>query len=160
MGRPFNPDSTVHSDPSPSRNFVESLTARRLQEVVVDLSLNDGPVVEPGDVITVPLFEGWVEVLGQVKRPGFYDFQPGRMTEEYIEAAGGFAKLADKSKTRVSRGRFGDIGYAVDVDVPAPGDVIWVPEKVPVTFWALAKDILSVTSQAVALVLVIREIAP
>jgi protein involved in polysaccharide export with SLBB domain len=101
-----------------------------------------------------------VEVLGQVKRPGFYDYQPGRMTEEYIEAAGGFAKLADKSKTRVSRGRFGDIGYARDVEVPAPGDVIWVPEKVPVGFWALAKDILSVTSQAAALVLVIREIRP
>jgi protein involved in polysaccharide export with SLBB domain len=160
LGRPFNPDTTLLSDPVGSRNFVESLTARRVDEVVVDLSLNDGPVVASGDIITVPLFEGWVEVLGQVKRPGFYDYQPGRLTDEYIDAAGGYAKLADKSKTRVSRGRFGDIGYARDVDVPAPGDVIWVPEKAPVTFWILAKDILSITSQAAALVLVIREISP
>ena len=160
LGRPFLPDSTVLNDPSVSRDFVENLTRTRLHERVVDLRNNDGPVVEPGDIITVPRLEGWVEVLGQVKRPGFYNYQPGRSTEEYIEAAGGFAHLADKSKTRVSRGRFGDIGYAKDIDVPAPGDVIWVPEKTPITFWELARDVLSVTSQAAALVLVIRELSP
>jgi protein involved in polysaccharide export with SLBB domain len=160
LGRPFLPDSTVFPDPSPSRNFVEGLTTRRLHEVVVDLSHNDGPVVDPGDIITVPRIEEWVEVLGQVKRPGFYNYHPDWKTEDYIEAAGGYAKLADKSKARLSRGRFGDIGYAKDVDAPAPGDVIWVPEKMPLNFWTIARDILSVTSQAVALVLVAREVVP
>jgi len=157
LGRPFLPDSTQVVDPVPSRTFVQGLTAQRLHEVIVDLTRGDGPTVDPGDVITVPLMEGWIEVLGQVKHPGYYTFFPDWKTKDYIEAAGGFAKLADKGKSRISRGRFGDVGYVDDVDQPAPGDLIWVPEKIPFSFWVFARDFFSVTSQAIALTLVIRE---
>lgn len=157
LGRPFLPDSTQVVDPSPLRNYVQGLTAQRLHEVIVDLTRGDGPTVDPGDVITVPLMEGWVEVLGQVKHPGYYTFYPEWKTRDYIEAAGGFAKLADKSKSRISRGRFGDVGYVEDVERPAPGDLIWVPEKLAFNFWVFARDFFAVTSQAVALVLVLRE---
>lgn len=157
LGRPFLPDSTMVQDPNSQRNFVQSLTTQRLHEMVVDLSEGEGPVVEPGDLITVPRMEDWIEVLGQVKHPGFYNYQPDWKIPDYVEAAGGWAAHADKSKTRLSRSRYGDVAYARDVEQPAPGDMIWVPERQPHTFWGFVKDFVSVGSQAFALVLVIQQ---
>jgi len=76
---------------------------------------------------------------------------------DYIEVAGGYASYADKGKTKLSRGRFGDVAYAKDVDIPAPGDIIWVPERKPFNVWLAVRDIVAVSAQAVALVIVVRE---
>jgi protein involved in polysaccharide export with SLBB domain len=157
LGRPFIPDTTGVHEPSSANNFVQGLTRQRNHETVVDLTKGEGPVVDPGDIISVPRFEGWIEVLGQVKHPGFYDYKEGWDFFDYIDAAGGFASYADKSKTKLSRGRFGDVAYAKDVEDPAPGDLIWVPEKKPFNAWAFVRDVVAVTSQAAALVIVVRE---
>lgn len=157
LGKPFLPDSTYVQDPNYQKNFVEGLTTQRLHETVVNLTEGEGPVVEAGDLITVPRMEDWVEVLGAVKHPGFYNYRPDWEVFDYVDAAGGLGAHADKSKTRLSRGRFGDIAYARDVEQPAPGDMIWVPERQPHTFWGFVKDFVSVGSQAFALILVIQQ---
>lgn len=157
LGRWFLPDSTRGAEMNPEGQVLQSMTLQLLHEAVVDLSGGaEGPVVDPGDIITVPRFEGWVEVLGQVVRPGFYDYHGGWVARDYIEAAGGFASYADGNKTQVSKGRFGDIGYSKDMDELAPGDIIWVPEKTSIGFWTIFKDVLAVTSQAAALLIIVR----
>ncbi|HET9234296.1 MAG TPA: hypothetical protein VFP10_09175, partial [Candidatus Eisenbacteria bacterium] len=100
----------------------------------------------------------WVQVIGQVVNPGFYPHYPDWKPDNYIHAAGGYSHNAYKSKTQLSRGRFGDIGYARDVDRVAPGDVIWVPEKQVQGFWSTVRDIIVVSGQAAALILVVRDI--
>ena len=158
LGKPFIPDSARVPDPLGSENFLSALTSRPIHERIVDLSHGSGPLVEPEDIITVPRRENWVEVLGQVVNPGFYPYYEKWSPENYIKAAGGFAQNAHKSKAQVSKGRFGDIGYARDFKTLAPGDIVWVPEKDVQSFWLTLRDIILVTGQAAALVLVVREI--
>ena len=158
LGKPFIPDSVRIADPLGSENFLTALTSRSLHERVIDLTQGSGPLVEPEDIITVPRRENWVEVLGQVVNPGFYPYYDKWSPENYIKAAGGFAQNAHKSKTQVSKGRFGDIGYARDFRTLAPGDIVWVPEKDVQSFWLTVRDIIIVTGQAAALILVVREI--
>jgi polysaccharide biosynthesis/export protein len=158
LGKPLVPDSTRVSDPLGNETYLSVTAAKPLHERIVDLTKSSGPLVEPGDIITVPRMEPWVEVLGQVVNPGFYPYYPKWTPANYIHAAGGFAHNANKSKTQVSKGRFGDIGYAKDYETLAPGDVIWVPEKNIQGFWNTFRDVITVAGQAAALILVARDI--
>ena len=154
--RAFAADSILVPDPIGEKRFVEALTRQSRRESMADLTVGDNPVLEAGDIVTVPRWGGWVEVAGQVKRPGLFDYVPEWRARDYIEAAGGFARNADKSKTRVALGNAGDIQFASDVEGLAPGDMVWVPEKVGQSFWSIVKDVVAVTASAAALVVVVR----
>ena len=158
LGKPFVPDSTLITEPLGTKNYLATLSMTSLHERIVDLTKGSGPLVEPEDIITVPRNEPWVQVIGQVVNPGFYPHYPDWKPASYIHAAGGYAHNAHKSKTQISRGRFGDIGYASDMETVAPGDVIWVPEKQIQGFWTTLRDIIIVSGQAAALILVVRDI--
>ena len=158
LGKPFVPDSTRLTEPLGTKNYLATLSTTSLHERIVDLTKGSGPLVEPDDIITVPRNEPWVQVIGQVVNPGFYPYYSDWKPDNYIHAAGGYAHNAYKSKTQVSRGRFGDIGYARDLEKVAPGDVIWVPEKQVQGFWSTLRDIIVVSGQAAALILVVRDI--
>jgi protein involved in polysaccharide export with SLBB domain len=44
-----------------------------------------------------------VRIEGQVKRPGYVDYAPGRTLSEYVELAGGFTeRSARSSRARVA----------------------------------------------------------
>jgi len=158
LGKPFFPDSVRVPDPLGNENYLTAVSSSSLHERIVDLTQGSGPLIEPGDIITVPRKEHWVEVLGQVVNPGFYPYYKDWSPQNYIHAAGGFAHNANKSKTQVSKGRFGDIGYAKDFETLAPGDIMWVPEKNIQGFWLTLRDIIIVSGQAAALILVVRDI--
>jgi len=158
LGRPFVPDSVRVADPLGNENFLTAMSASSLHERIVDLTTGSGPLIEPDDIITVPQKEHWVEVLGSVVNPGFYPYYDDWSPLNYIKAAGGYAHNANKSKTQVSKGRFGDIGYARDFEKLAPGDIVWVPEKNIQSFWLTLRDIIVVSGQAAALILVVRDI--
>ena len=158
LGKPFIPDSTRLTDPLGNKNYMNALSAQGIHERIVDLTKGSGPLVEPDDIITVPQKEAWVQVLGQVVNPGFYPYYPKWTPRNYITAAGGYSHNAHKSMTQLSRGRFGDVGYAKDYDTVAPGDVLYVPEKNVQGFWSTVRDIIVVSGQAAALILVVRDI--
>lgn len=83
-----------------------------------------------GDVIEVPDNPGKVRVFGQVKNPGFVEFQPGKTMNWYVERAGGYAEGSQSFRARVIRGRTQVwLEGAEDVEVFA-GDQIYVP-RVP-----------------------------
>jgi protein involved in polysaccharide export with SLBB domain len=158
LAKPFLPDTSGVPDPIGSESYLTAVTRSQLHERVVDLTEGSGPILDTGDILFVPRLEPWVQVLGQVKNPGFYIYYPEWGVMDYIRAAGGYGKFADGGKTQISKGRFGDIGYASDVDTLAPGDLVWVPEKISRGFWNNFKDVIQVAGQAAALILVAREI--
>jgi len=157
LGRPFEPDTVQVSDPTSSRTFLERLSGYRFLEATVDLTVGPGPLVEPGDIISVPRASGFVQVLGQVKVPGFYDYNAEWDYSDYLEAAGGWAKQADKSQTRVTRGHHGQVVFASDVGAMAPGDILWVPEKRPGNFWVTMRDATTLVISAATLYLLIEQ---
>lgn len=80
-----------------------------------------------GDVIEVPNNPGKVRVFGQVKNPGFVEFQPGKTMDWYVERAGGYAEGSESFRARIIRGRTQVwLEGAEDVFVYA-GDQIYVP---------------------------------
>ena len=82
-----------------------------------------------------------VFVFGQVNKPGTFPYEQGMSVVQAITLAGGFAKLADKSGTYVTRATEGGEEH-IRVSVPAigegrepnlelkPGDIIYVPEAI------------------------------
>ena len=82
-----------------------------------------------------------ISVLGQVTKPGVYDYAPGLTLMRLISAAGGFSEFANKKKIKIVRLVHGekkvmavnslDIinGRKEDPHIES-GDIIFVPESV------------------------------
>ncbi len=155
MTRVFAADSIRVPDPVGEKAFVEAITRQPRRESVVDMTAGLDPILETGDVITVPRWGGWIEVTGQVKNPGLYDYTSGWSARDYVNAAGGLGKNADPGKARLARGNSGDIQFAGDVQEMAPGDLLWIPEKTGKSFWQTFTEVISVAASAAALVLVV-----
>ncbi len=96
----------------------------------------DNMLVEPNDSIFVPRYIPTVEVRGAVGRETSVLYRPGAGLGYYVDRAGGYAKNADKSRTRVRyangerRTRGGKfLFFGGGVPDPDPGSVITVPAK-------------------------------
>ena len=93
-------------------------------------------IIKDGDVILIPPKKTHVYVYGQVVKPGYVEYQPGKDVSYYVDAAGGFGQLARtveeisviKAKTRSWK----TVGKGL-VEIE-PGDYIWVPKQTPRTF--------------------------
>src|SRR5262249_37307635 len=105
------------------------------------------PLLRGGDQVHVDPFVPSVRIEGQVKRPGYVDYETGRSLEEYIDLAGGFTERSARTSIRVSRGLTGQIIPARSLKSVQPGDFIWVPERRDVDAWAAFRDIITVTGQ-------------
>lgn len=110
-------------------------------------------VLRDGDVISVPMYNGTVRVMGAVLYPNSVTFNEGKKLKYYVEAAGGFDTRARKDKSfviymngMVSSGRSADI---------RPGSIIIVPSKnqrEPIS-WAEAVGLLSSTASTAAVII-------
>jgi protein involved in polysaccharide export with SLBB domain len=110
------------------------------------------PLLQEGDVVRVDRLVQTVRVEGEVRRPGFVDYVPGRSLREYIDLSGGFTDRASKSTIRVSRSLTGQVIPARSVKSIQPGDFVWVPERKDVDTWAVVRDVVAVASQVAVLV--------
>ena len=81
-----------------------------------------------------------VSVLGQVDEPGTFTYQESMTIVEAVSKAGGFNKLAERRRVKVTRRNNGaEQTFVVDVDrilegrasnlVLEPGDVVFIPES-------------------------------
>ncbi len=82
-----------------------------------------------------------ISILGQVEKPGTYDYMPGFTLMRLVSTAGGFAESANKKKIKIVRIVNGekkviiinslDIidGKTDDISIQ-PGDIIFVPESI------------------------------
>ena len=124
----------------------------RIEPIKVDLvrlldkgDMSANLILKPGDVVYIPLkkslnlAESKISVEGEVKDPGFYDYQPGMTAMNACIMAGGFDKFAAPNRTRIIRRKGDEVeiikidledvkqGKASDIELK-PGDRIHVPE--------------------------------
>ena len=64
-------------------------------------------VLRDGDVISVPMYNGTVRVMGAVLYPNSVTFTEGKKLKYYVDAAGGFDNRARKNERN---GRIGQVG--------------------------------------------------
>jgi protein involved in polysaccharide export with SLBB domain len=88
---------------------LETKLAERKNSFTIDWSrIQPGsatdPLLQDGDEVRIDRFVPTVRIEGQVKRPGYVDYAPGRSLSEYIDLAGGFTERSSVS-VPVSTGR-------------------------------------------------------
>ncbi len=119
---------------------VAGLTAGEIAAEITR-SLKEGYLRDPQ--VTVLLKEVQsrkVSVLGQVSKPGTFTYQERLTIVEAVSRAGGFSKLADRRRVKITRRRDGreetfvlDLARVLEGQAPnlvlRSGDVVFVPES-------------------------------
>ena len=127
-------------------------------DIAVALTEPGGPadvILRGGDVIRIEQQPVSVEVLGQVERPGMVKYEPGMSYQQYIDQAGGLSWHARKRGIRLIKTSTG-VWVKPDRDtVVEAGDIVFVPQREPIDYWALAKDVIGVTTQVLTVYLLI-----
>ncbi|MGH7508219.1 MAG: SLBB domain-containing protein [Gemmatimonadales bacterium] len=153
--------TALYSAGGPTSNgSFRRVDVRRGQKLIDSLDLYDYLLhginrsdlrLESGDVVFVPVQNGFVEVAGEVARPAIYELRSGETLRDLIQFAGGFNPAAYQARVRIhrilppeTRGPGGRARVVVDVGsdqfagglVPGvpmePGDsvtVLAVPER-------------------------------
>ncbi len=116
-------------------------------------------VLRDRDEIEIPEISPTVNVTGQVNRPGFVHWVPGKSIDYYIDKAGGYSWNARKGKLRLIKAYTGKWVKPRGKTIVEVGDTIFVPEKQEIAYWELWKDILLVVSQMATILLVVRTAA-
>jgi protein involved in polysaccharide export with SLBB domain len=113
-------------------------------------------LLEPGDAIIVERKSHAVRVTGEVRRPGFFGYDPAISGAKYVELAGGFTGRASKGSIRLTRSVSGQTLLLKDAGRVEPGDLIFVPEKRDGNFWAVVRDIILVGGSVATIVIAFR----
>jgi protein involved in polysaccharide export with SLBB domain len=87
----------------------------------------DNVLLQNGDVIVVPDSPKNVYVFGQVAKPGYVAYEPGKTMEWYIEHVGGYAVDADEDRARIIKARTRLWVEGDDEVIVEAGDEIYVP---------------------------------
>jgi polysaccharide export outer membrane protein len=104
-----------------------------MQRMLVEKDDAQNIVLQNGDVLTLPVVEDKVYVVGEVKSPGAHDFRPDLTPREYVAMAGGPGNRAKVPATTVTfrNGRTYAMAEAPPLE---PGAVVTVPE-VAIKWW-------------------------
>jgi polysaccharide biosynthesis/export protein len=118
------------------RRIMQVLNRSDEENVVLDISsfspAYDLPL-QPGDVLFVPRRRSEVIVLGAVRRPGMVVHSADQPIEHFVDAVGGYTRMADVRNIMVLRAETGARLERRDIDRIEPGDRIVVPfrERTP-----------------------------
>jgi protein involved in polysaccharide export with SLBB domain len=104
-----------------------------LHRLLVEKDDAQNIVLENADVLTLPIIEDKVYVLGEVRTPGPIDFRPDLTPREYLAMAGG-PTVRGRFKKAVVTFRNGHSYSLPDAPPLEPGAVLTVPE-VSVRWW-------------------------
>ena len=98
-----------------------------LQRLLVEKDESQNVLLQNGDVLTLPVVEDKVYVVGEVKAPGAQDFRPDLTPREYLALAGGPSNRAKVKNTTVTfrNGRTYAMAEAPPLEA---GAVVTVPE--------------------------------
>ena len=114
------------------------------------------PYLFDGDRIYVPEKIDMVWVSGQVKNPGMVPWVEGKDWDYYILAAGGYTNNRKAGKGRIIRSNSGNwVKPGKNVAIRA-GDTIFVPAQTDRSMWTDVKDIVTLTSSVVTIILGVR----
>ena len=107
-----------------------------LPKALRDSTSRDNVMLQPGDSIGIPEYQASVRVSGAVNSPGSILYRPGASLDYYLNAAGGFARLAIKGRVNVRYAngeiRTRETGFLSSYSPkPGPGSEVFVPSKDP-----------------------------
>lgn len=124
-----------------------------LEKALADPSSDYNIVLRDGDVITIPLLNSTVQVMGAINYPNSVSYRKDQTVKDYVKMAGGYAQNARKSKPIVIyMNGMVDTGNSARVE---PGCQIIVPYKVkaaPVSVADIA-SILQSSSYSAAMIM-------
>ena len=119
-----------------------------LQRLLVEKDETQNILLQNGDVVSLPIVEDKIYIVGEVKLPGPQDFRPDLTPREYVTLAGGPSQRAKLPSTLVTF-RNGKTYPMSDAPPLEPGAVVTVPE-VAVKWWqdyvAIAQVIASLVT--------------
>ena len=128
-----------------------------LEKALNDPTSDYNIVLRDGDVITIPLMNSTVQMLGAVNYPNSVSYRKGMTVKQYVKMAGGYAQNARKSKPIVVyMNGMVDTGNGARIE---PGCQIIVPYKVkaaPVSVADIASILQSTTYSAAMIMSVIN----
>jgi polysaccharide biosynthesis/export protein len=104
-----------------------------LQRLLVERDETQNVLLQNGDVLTLPVVEDKVYIVGEVKAPGAQDYRPDFTPREYLALAGGPGNRAKLPAATVTF-RNGRTYAMADAPPLEPGAVVTVPE-VAVKWW-------------------------
>jgi protein involved in polysaccharide export with SLBB domain len=98
-------DEAWEEQVSLSRRTAEGVDVRTIDftALMSNRFLADNLPLQSGDVIIVPRATRGVIVLGEVQRPGYYQFREGDQVLDAIMLAGGFLESADEAGVSLTR---------------------------------------------------------
>ena len=118
-----------------------------MQKLLVEKDETQNVLLQNGDVLTLPVVEDKVYVVGEVKSPGAHDFRPDLTPREYLALSGGPGNRAKIASTTVTF-RTGRTYAMAEAPPLEPGTVVTVPE-VAVKWW---QDYVQIASLLASLV--------
>lgn len=131
-----------------------------IPSLINDDKTSNNLLLQDGDLIIIPQKCSFINVTGQVERPGFITYSANQPFTYYIEEAGGYDWNARKSKVRVIRASTGKWIKPKTNTVLMEGDIIFVPEKAEFDAWQFTLDSLRIISQIATLIIVVQNLTP
>ena len=106
-----------------------------LARVMRDTAYRDNLLLQDGDSIHLPAFNGIVDVQGAVNAPRGVAWVPGQTLDYYVRAAGGATRIGDIGHSYVTQPD-GNVEAVTehrlwrdDLPVPRPGSVVYVTQR-------------------------------
>ena len=125
----------------------DSRSVINFANVLSDTSEDSKYVINESDIIIVPAKEDLVYVFGQVVNPGYFQFDPNKDWKYYINKAGGYTLRAKgESDIKIIKGVNKSWVEAEKINHLDPGDFIYVPKDLPMSFGDVMQQIGSVSS--------------
>jgi len=112
-------------------------------------------VLNANDIIKIPEYFEFVEILGAVVNPGRYPFIKSMNVYNYVEMAGGLSETATRKKyiIKTSTGLRLPLSRKVIIE---NGDIIFVSEKLEYNKWTRTQEIMTTLGQMAAIIMVIQ----
>ncbi|MEO8448672.1 MAG: SLBB domain-containing protein [Gemmatimonadota bacterium] len=120
-------------------------------------------ILQAGDSIWIPEYDATVRVTGAVNAPTTVVYRPGWNLNDYVGAAGGFNRIADKGRSYVVQpgGQVESVNRKFLLPdgkpKPLPGSVVFVPERDPADkkdFVGLFGSIAQILASTLAIIVV------
>lgn len=126
-----------------------------LEKAITKPGSDDDLILRDGDALFIPQYEGTVKISGGVLYPNIVTYNKRMNLESYIRQAGGYSRLAMKSKPfviymngKVTAGRWAKIEPGCEIVVPEK------PEREPMS----VQSIMGVTTSIATLGLIITNL--
>lgn len=115
-------------------------------------------ILNNGDYIYIPEKLNAVWVSGHVRNPGIQPWVEGKTWQEYVETAGSYGNYRKLTGLRIIRATSGNWEKVKNDIVINPGDTIFIPEQVDRSLWVDVKDVITLLSSAITIIIGVQNL--